>query len=308
VVSSAPDAIVTLDAECRIQLANAAAAAEFGYEVHELVGQRIDMLLQDNGSWDALWNSAINGETVPRAVEVMAKRKDGTVSYLEVSASRWMSSSQRFVTTVFRNVDERRAAEDALRSLNQTLEQRVEERTAKLLEAEDRLRQAQKMEAIGQLTGGMAHDFNNLLAVILGNAEVLVEDELTPAMVQAHSQQILTAAEKGADLNQKLLAFGRRQSLKPEAIDVAQVVKGLAMLLQRTLGEQIDLEVIVHQGRYSALSDRTLLESALLNLAVNARDAMQSGGTPHDCDRRGRRRAGGRRSDERAAGGVCDCQ
>jgi nitrogen-specific signal transduction histidine kinase len=144
---------------------------------------------------------------------------------------------------------------------------------------EDRLRQSQKMEAVGQLTGGVAHDFNNLLTVILGNAEVLLDDPANPALTRTLAQMILDAAERGAELTQHLLAFGRRQSLKPVQVSLDHVVRGMTPLLRRTLGEHIELETRPSHSLFAALTDRTLLESAILNLAVNAKDAMPQGGT-----------------------------
>ncbi|HEX2552454.1 MAG TPA: PAS domain-containing protein, partial [Microvirga sp.] len=144
---------------------------------------------------------------------------------------------------------------------------------------EERLRQSQKMEAVGQLTGGIAHDFNNLLTVILGNAEILVDDPGNPALTRTLAQMVVEAAEKGAELTQHLLAFGRRQSLKPVRVSLDHVVRGMTPLLQRTLGEHIELRTDLANSLHAALTDRTLLESAILNLAVNAKDAMPQGGT-----------------------------
>jgi nitrogen-specific signal transduction histidine kinase len=144
---------------------------------------------------------------------------------------------------------------------------------------EERLRQSQKMEAVGQLTGGVAHDFKNLLTVILGNAEVLVDDPSNPALTRNLAQIILDAAVKGSELTQHLLAFRRRQSLKPVRLSLDHVVKGMIPLLRRTLGEHIELETHFSYSLFAALTDRTLLESAILNLAVNAKDAMPQGGT-----------------------------
>jgi signal transduction histidine kinase len=150
------------------------------------------------------------------------------------------------------------------------------DRQRKQLEAQ--LQQAQKMEAVGQLTGGIAHDFNNLLTVILGNAEILVEDPGDEESVQLLAGMILQAAERGADLTHKLLAFGRRQSLTPERLDVAQCVEGIILLLRRAVSENIEIRTEFAPTKSSALVDRSLLESALLNLVVNARDAMGHGG------------------------------
>jgi PAS domain S-box-containing protein len=141
------------------------------------------------------------------------------------------------------------------------------------------LREAQRIQTVGQLTGGVAHDFNNLLAIILGNAEIIAENPADPALACSLAQQIVEAAERGSDLTQKLLAFGRRQSLKPERLKLKQIVEAMEPLLHRTLGEHIELRADLRDSALAALTDRTLLESAILNLAVNARDAMPKGGT-----------------------------
>jgi PAS domain S-box-containing protein len=146
------------------------------------------------------------------------------------------------------------------------------------LEVQEQLQQAQKMETVGQLTGGIAHDFNNLLTVVIGNTELL-SDEAENPRVKELADMALAAAERGAELNQKLLAFGRRQSLRPKPVRLDEVVVGMAPLLRRTLGEHIDLRTAGSTLQATALVDRALLESAVLNLAVNARDAMPDGGT-----------------------------
>ncbi|MCZ6862552.1 MAG: ATP-binding protein, partial [Alphaproteobacteria bacterium] len=141
--------------------------------------------------------------------------------------------------------------------------------------AEERLRQAQKMEAVGQLTGGIAHDFNNLLAVIIGNAEI-VEEQLGGGDKSA--QAIIRAADRGAELTRRLLAFSRRQPLHSEEIDLEQLTHGMGHLLRRSLGETIEVEISSASGLWSALADHGQVENALLNLAINARDAMPDGG------------------------------
>ena len=142
-------------------------------------------------------------------------------------------------------------------------------------QAEERLRHAHKMEAIGQLTGGVAHDFNNLLAVILGHAELL-EDRLgaDDPSVRAVSRTAL----RGAELTQRLLAFSRRQSLQPEVMDLDALIAGMTELLRRTLGETIEIELTSETEPWQTLADPGQVESALLNLAINARDAMPGGG------------------------------
>lgn len=192
-------------------------------------------------------------------------------------------------------IRQRRQAETALRELNTDLEQRVRERTAELEranaalksemaergQAEEKLRQAQKMEAIGQLTGGIAHDFNNLLAVVIGNLELMEE---TPAIA---ADPVLTdctvtalrSAYRGAELTERLLAFARKQSLNPQPIDVSAVVGSMSNLLSRALGERIKVHLVPAEAEAVAVVDQSFLESAILNLALNARDAMPAGGT-----------------------------
>lgn len=143
---------------------------------------------------------------------------------------------------------------------------------------EERLRQAQKMEAVGQLTGGVAHDFNNLLTIILGNAEILEEELGAQPHLQRLAKMSLDAAERGADLTNRLLAFSRKQALEPRVLDVAQLIQRMDGLLRRTLPANIDIEIVRSGGLWAIEADAAQLESALLNLALNARDAMPEGG------------------------------
>jgi signal transduction histidine kinase len=140
------------------------------------------------------------------------------------------------------------------------------------------LRQAQKVEAVGHLTGGVAHDFNNLLTIIIGNLEVAHEQVASGSAVDSHIRSALTAAIRGASLTQRLLAFARRQVLDPEILDVNEVVGAMYDLLRRALGESIRIETALAKTLWLALADRNQVESALLNLAINARDAMPQGG------------------------------
>jgi prevent-host-death family protein len=142
-------------------------------------------------------------------------------------------------------------------------------------QAEEQLRQAQKMEAVGQLTGGVAHDFNNLLAVIMGNAEIL-QDRVGDD--DRSTQAVIRAATRGAELTQRLLAFSRRQPLRPRTVDLDGLVAGMFELLARTLGETIEVEAVAGRGLRPALADPGQVENALLNLAINAQHAMPAGG------------------------------
>ncbi len=168
----------------------------------------------------------------------------------------------------------------AVQSANETLEQRVAERTVELTQAHEALRQAQKMEAVGQLTGGLAHDFNNLLAGISGSLEA-IERRLAQGRLNDLDRFLKGAqssSQRAAALTQRLLAFARRQTLDPKPTDVNRLVLGMEELIRRTVGPGIEVEVVGAEGLWSAKIDAVQLESALLNLAINARDAMPAGG------------------------------
>ena len=154
----------------------------------------------------------------------------------------------------------------------------LERQRAAIDDLNQKLRQSQKMEAMGQLTGGVAHDFNNLLTVILGNAEHIAEQLATHTELRSFAEGILTAAERGAELTRSLLAFSRKQPLMPKDIDIGQQVLGMEQLLRRTLGEHIECEFLLDRDLWLASVDPGQLTSALLNLVLNARDAMPEGG------------------------------
>lgn len=181
-------------------------------------------------------------------------------------------------------IEERVRAERGLRELNETLERRVAAAIAEREQVEEALRQSQKMEAVGQLTGGVAHDFNNLLTVVKGNIDMAQRALAAAGVAEARSRRALDNAMQGAEraaaLTQRLLAFSRRQPLAPKPLDVDRLVLGMADMLNRTLGETVRLEIVTSPGLWRVEADPNQLEAAILNLAVNARDAMAaSGGT-----------------------------
>ncbi len=175
---------------------------------------------------------------------------------------------------------ERDRATAALRALNDTLELRVAERTAELIHAEEKLRQSQKMEAVGQLTGGLAHDFNNLLAGISGALD-LMGMRIAQGRLNDIDKYILaaqSAAKRAAALTHRLLAFSRRQTLDPRPLDVNLLVEGMTELIQRTVGPSILVETVSAPDLWPASVDASQLENAILNLCINSRDAMPDGG------------------------------
>ena len=176
-------------------------------------------------------------------------------------------------------IQERRRAEEALQTLNNTLEQRVLEEVQARTQAEAQLRQSQKMEAVGQLTGGIAHDFNNMLAVIMGSLDLLQRRlEKGEHDVERFVKAALEGAQRAATLTQRLLAFSRQQPLEPRPLDANRLVAGMSELLGRSLGEQISIETVLAAGLWEVNVDPAQLENAILNLSVNARDAMPTGG------------------------------
>ncbi len=175
--------------------------------------------------------------------------------------------------------------EARLREFNDTLEMRVEAEVAERQQAEETLRQAQKMEAVGHLTGGIAHDFNNLLTIIIGNIDTVLRRLDTSADPRAKRSldNALKGAERASALTQRLLAFSRQQPLDPKSIDVARLISGMSDLLTRTISETISVEIAAGPDLWRIEADPHQLENAILNLAVNARDAMAGGGALSIC-------------------------
>jgi signal transduction histidine kinase len=177
-----------------------------------------------------------------------------------------------------RDDTERSATEEALRVLNETLEQRVEARTKELVDAQETLRQSQKLEAIGQLTGGVAHDFNNLLTVIRGSADILKRPDLAEEKRSRYVEAIADTADRAAKLTSQLLAFARRQSLNPVDFDAVERLEGIREMLLTVVGSRVSLSVEADPDSCHIRADSSQFETAVVNLVVNARDAMQGEG------------------------------
>jgi signal transduction histidine kinase len=177
------------------------------------------------------------------------------------------------------DLERRRLAEDELQALNAGLEERVAAEVLERGRAEEALRQAQKMEAVGQLTGGVAHDFNNLLTVIIGGLDTVRRSRPEDTVrIQRATAMALQGAERAAALTTRLLAFSRRQPLEPKALDLNLLIREMTDLLHRSLGEQVELEGVLAPRLWTVEVDSNQLQTAVLNLAVNARDAMPDGG------------------------------
>jgi PAS domain S-box-containing protein len=272
--------VLTWDPKCK-QLFGLPADAEVSYEGTFLPALHPD----DREATDA---------TVQRALDPAGSGRfeaEYRAIGIEDHVERWISAAGRavfengqpvrFIGTVI-DITGPKLAEEGLRRLKDQLQDQVEAEVARRAEAEEALRQAQKMEAVGQLTGGIAHDFNNLLTVVTGNIArvqraVEVSGAGDPRMTRS-LENAMKGADRAAALTQRLLAFARRQPLTPKPIDVDRLVTGMSDLLQRTLGEQVRLEIVTSPGLWRVEADPNQLENAILNLSLNARDAMPGGG------------------------------
>jgi PAS domain S-box-containing protein len=216
----------------------------------------------------------------PLDVQCRFRRTDGDRRWARIiSAPRGAPDGGTIWDGIMIDVTDQKRAEELLRDLNETLEQRVAERAEELAVAQEALRQAQKMEAMGQLTGGVAHDFNNLLTPIIGSLDLLHRQGLGGPREQRLIEGALQSAERAKTLVQRLLAFARRQPLQPGPVDLPELVGGMVELVASTSGPRIRIETRMDAPLPYARADSNQLEMAILNLAVNARDAMPDGGT-----------------------------
>jgi PAS domain S-box-containing protein len=230
--------------------------------------------------------AALDAITARAFVNMPLTEQGGFVALLYLNNARarvWHDAELQFVREVaerVRTATERRRAEQELADLNASLEAEVQKRTGELMQMEEQLRQSQKMEAVGQLTGGLAHDFNNMLTGISGALEMMHIriQQGRIGELERYTTAAQGAASRAAALTHRLLAFSRRQTLDPRPTDINRLAVGMEEIVRRTVGPAVEVEVVQAAGLWSAMVDQNQLENALLNLCINARDAMPQGG------------------------------
>lgn len=300
-----PGGIVQVQRDGRVVRANVEAQRLLGLSFDALT-QRYITEFRNRTLWEdgnpcppeeyPIMKTIMTGKPQPPAT-IGVVRPDGGITWATfASVPVYDSTGELWGGVVtFLDVTERKQMEEALRRARDELERRVEERTAELSrtvaelnaeiaerrELEEQLRQAQKMEEIGKLAGGIAHDFNNLLMAIRGYAEVMLASMSPDDPQRARAEPILQNAERAGVLVQRLLAFSRKQVLQPTPLDLNAVISGMEQLLRRCIGEDIELTVKLPSTPSMIFADRGQIEQVLLNLAINARDAMPQGGKLH---------------------------
>ncbi len=261
VLDTIVDGVVTINQQGEIQSYNKACVALFGYDADDVVGKNVRMLMpapytDEHDSYIANFEKTGLAMIIGIGREVEGKRKNDSTFPMELAVGATRGGGNHAFVGIIRDVSERRRAEAA----------------------SDQLRQVQKMDAIGQLTGGIAHDFNNLLAVIIGNLDLMAEDAGSDDETLEFLNPCIDAALRGSELTKQLLAFGRKQSLLPKVISINDLVTRFTTLANRVLGEQIEIVEELGSDLWAVFADPGQIEDALLNLSLNARDAMPNGG------------------------------
>lgn len=264
ILDSAIAAIVTIDEQGLIESVNPATERLFGYRRDEMHGRNVRMLMpepyrSEHDTYLSNYLTTGRKKIIGIGREVLAQRKDGAIFPVDLAVSEFEAGGRRYFAGIISDLSERKRFEEAL------------------VESERKLAAAQKLEAIGQLTGGIAHDFNNLLTVIIGNVELLGMGGVSEAQAEL-LREAQEAAELGAQLTDRLLTFARRRHLESEIVELNKLVLGTTSLLRRTIGEHIALSTVLSPDLWKTRSDPGQIETAIVNLALNARDAMPGGG------------------------------
>ena len=266
IIETAVDGIVVIDERAIVQAFNRAAEMIFGYSADEVIGHNVSCLMPepDRSQHDGyIANFRRTGEAkiIGARREVTGQRKDGSVFALDLSIAEWHAGGQRYFTAIVHDITARKAADENMK------------RTIAMLH------RAQKMEVVGRITGGVAHDFNNILQVMIGSLDMA--DALTGGNEEL--RRLLSAVRRGAvraeRVTQQLLAFSRQQPLHPQEVDVSLHMREAVDLFARTLRGDIYVEVDLPGDLWPIMIDASQLDLAVLNIAVNARDAMPNGGT-----------------------------
>lgn len=259
---NAPEAIVLLDEADRVQRVNEEFGRLFGFTTAEVLGRAINELIVPAGlrkEARALSRRAAAGERV--GIETMRQHRDGSMVHVSILAVPVeFEDGTIHIYGIYRDVSARKRAEQAL------------------AESEEQLRQAQRMEAVGRLAGGVAHDFNNLLTVIQGHAQLLLDGLGVADPRREDAEEVWRSVKRAATLTRQLLAFSRKQILKPETVDLNVIVASMEKLLRRLIGEEIRFEARLAGDLGRVLADPGQVEQVIMNLVVNARDAMPGGG------------------------------
>lgn len=258
VLEAAKDAIISADPDLKIREFNPAAERMFGWARMAILGKRIDMLMpysQREQQVKALraFMATGSGPLAAGQVETLALRDDGTEFPIELSVTRVGDGGRARITGFVRDITERRALEE-------------------------QLRQSQKLEAVGRLASGVAHDFNNILMSIVGSADLILMETPESQPVRSEASEIKVSVQRGASLTRQLLAFSRRQATSPRLIAIEEVLDGMETLLRRLIGTEAEFEILHPPTPTMVIADAAQIEQLILNLVINARDAMPNGG------------------------------
>ncbi len=283
ILENAEDAIIAFDTDQLITLFNYGAEQAFGYTAEEALGKPLDLLLPQRfrGSHLTHVTQFGAGDVAARRMgqrnRVVGLRRNGEEFPADATIVRFGDDRGTYFATILRDMTETRRIQDELERRVAERTRQLEEEMRRRQEAQEAVARSQRMEALGNLTGGIAHDLNNLLTVITGNLQ-LIEMAPTDERVRGFLAEAERAAEIGARLNQRLLTFSRQRQLAAVPLDLNETVIGMRELLRRALGEHIVVTAELTAGLWLARVDPTEAENALLNLAINARDAMKEGG------------------------------